>query len=230
MRIHNFQQRVYASWFGSQIAGTGMSAANLPNSIHEMSEPLNKILRAMATAAREEFQGKLTYSAGSWENVDWSIFDIVGVDHYRRGETAEVYTQGLDRYRLGKPLAVMEVGCCTYEGAAARGDGGFAILQGTNEDGTGRFVDNLVPKRSEAEQADYIETQLGLLLDAGVESVFVFIFSFPVLKTGEGARDLDLASFSLVKTLPEDDLSAKAMPTWKPKESFYRLSRIYGGM
>lgn len=43
-------------------------------------------------------------------------YDIVGIIYYRLGETKEQYVAGLERHGFGKPL-VMEVGCCTYEGA-----------------------------------------------------------------------------------------------------------------
>ncbi|RAL09257.1 uncharacterized protein BO97DRAFT_427527 [Aspergillus homomorphus CBS 101889] len=147
--------------------------------------------------------GQITYSAGSWEVVDWDIFDIVGIDYNRRGETAEKYVSCLDRYRIGrKPLAVLEVGCCAYEGAAERGDGGFVLLRGTNPDGTGTFENDIVPTRSEKEQAAYIGTQLELLNKARVDAALIYLFSFPCLAAGKGARNLDMVSFSLVKTFP----------------------------
>lgn len=220
----SFNDRI--AWFGSQVAESGISAANIPDSVRAKSAKLNEILRRMTATARAEFGGPVTYSSGSWELVDWSIFDIVGTDYYRRGESAEEYVGGLEAYRVGKPLAVMEVGCCAYEGAAARGDGGFVLLQGTMEDGTGKFVDDVVPTRSETEQADYIETQLTLLCDK-VDAIFVFVFSFPAMRKGEGLKDLDMMGFSLVKTFPDDDPRSKAMPPWAPKESFHRLADFY---
>ncbi|KAF9869985.1 hypothetical protein CkaCkLH20_12594 [Colletotrichum karsti] len=124
---------------------------------------------------------------------------------------------------VGKPVFVMEFGCCAYEGAAARGAGGFMLLEGTNPDGTGNFADGVVLTYSETEQADYIETQLGLLTDAAVDGAFVYVFSFPTFRAGEGARNLDMMSFSLVKTWPEGDERYTAMPPWAPKESFRSL-------
>lgn len=220
-----FNERVV--WMTGQVGETGMSHRNLPEALGEKSGRLNEVLRELAAAAREEFGGKVTYSAGSWELVDWSIFDIVGIDYYRRGESAQEYTEGLEAYRLGKPLAVMEVGCCAYQGAAPRGDGGFALLQGVNDDGTGKFLNDEEPVRSETEQADYVETQLGLLRSAGVDAMFVFVFSFPAMKTGDGSKDLDKMGFSLVKTFPEGDPRSKEMPPWEPKEAFHRLAKLY---
>ncbi|MEI1419887.1 hypothetical protein EFK13_01015 [Bacillus cabrialesii] len=77
---------------------------------------LNQALRSFVETVRPVFGGQLTYSAGVWEEVDWSIFDIVGVDYYRHAETDEEYIAGLERYRREDlPIAIMEVGSCTYE-------------------------------------------------------------------------------------------------------------------
>lgn len=121
----------------------------------------------------------------------------------------------------------MEVGCCAYEGAAERGDGGFMLLKGTNPDGSGTFEDGVVPARSEREQADYLGTQLDLLANADAHAVLAYVFSFPCMSTGEGTKDLDMTSYSLVKTFPDRDERSKAMPPWAPKESFLRVANFF---
>ncbi|MGY3615225.1 hypothetical protein [Bradyrhizobium sp. USDA 10063] len=196
----------------------------------EKSGMINGVLRPIVDAVRLEFGGSVTYSSGTWETVDWSPFDIVGVDYYRNGEPANEYVAGLDRFRAGKPLVVMEVGSCAYEGAAARGAGGFMLLEGQNADGTGKFAGGVVPTRSEREQADYAGEQLELLSNAGIDGVFIYVFSFPSCRLGEGARDLDMMSFSLVKTFPEDDPRSKQMPPWAPKEAFHRVADFFRKM
>ncbi|KAI7479417.1 hypothetical protein KC357_g4175 [Hortaea werneckii] len=221
-----FTDRV--TWLGSQFSqGSEIVMTNPPQAILDKSTQLNEILRILVQTARNHFRGPISYSAGGWERVDWSIFDVVGIDHYRRGELAEDYVSGLDKYRLGKPLGVMEVGCCAYEGAGPRGDGGFVLLKGVNPDGSGIFENDLVPTRSETEQADYIETQLGLLQSQDLRAVFVYLFSFPSFPAGEGSRDLDMMAFSLVKTFHESDVRSKAMPPWAPKEAFHRLAAVF---
>ncbi|RJE19662.1 hypothetical protein PHISCL_08000 [Aspergillus sclerotialis] len=217
----SFNER--AIFLGSQLPGGHMSE-DIPQALREKSVVLNQVLRSFVEVIRAQFGGLITYSAGSWEVVNWDIFDIVGIDYYRRGETAEKYVSGLERYRLGKPIAVLEVGCCAYEGAAARGDGGFILLQGTNPDGSGVFKDGIVPTRSEEEQADYVGTQLDLLAKADVHAVFIYVFSFPCMRRGEGARDIDMMCFSLVNYFPEQDPKSKAMPPWTPKKSFHRAA------
>jgi hypothetical protein len=46
-----------------------------------------------------------TYASGSWENVDWGIFDIVGIDYYREKFTKKTYREKLRTYfKHGKPV------------------------------------------------------------------------------------------------------------------------------
>ena len=217
-------------WLGAQLAAAGQRdhPQDLPGSLRTTAAPLNAALGSFAEAIRSNFNGPVTYSAGAWEDVDWGMFDMVGVDYYRRGQAADEYVAGLDYFRRNdKPVVVMEVGCCTYEGAAARGDGGFMILQGTNPDGSGIWEGGVTPIRSEREQGDYLDEQLELLSRTDIAGVFVFCFSFPALRTGEGAKDLDMACFSLVKTFAHDDPRSRLLPPWEAKEAFHRVARVF---
>lgn len=190
---------------------------------------LNAILADICKAVRTEFKGSVTYAAGTWENVNWELFDMVGVNYYRNGESEQQYLDGLKRYKSSKPLFVMEVGSCTYEGAAARGGAGFAILQGTNPDGTLKYEGGKTPIRSEKEQADYIETQINLLRQTEIDGVFVFVFAFPIMFYSE-YLDLDMTSYSLVKSFPKEDSRSKKVPSWEPKEAYKRLAEVYRKM
>lgn len=219
----------------ARLAGLGALFGGSPEEMKAKGRPLwrelNQILRTLVDGIRPEFKGRVTYAATSFEEVDWSMFDVVGVDHYRSTESAEAYVEKLNSYRVyNKPVVCMEVGCCTYVGAANLGGGGFMVLEGTNPDGSGRFKGGVVPTRSETEQADYVETQVELLSKAGADGVFVYAFSFPLYPTGVGARDLDLVSYAIVKTFPQGDPRSKAMPPWAPKESFHRLAGLYRQM
>jgi hypothetical protein len=217
-------------WLMAQFTRAPESPADFPQSMREKVSELNELLRSFAKTVRASFKGPVTYAATAFEavDVDWSIFDIIGVDHYRQGETDTAYVGGLEHYRRGdKPVVVMEVGCCAYEGAGPRGGGGFMVLKGTNPDGSGIFEGGVVPKRSEREQADYVGQQLELLSNANVEGVFIYVFSFPSYRAGEGAKDLDMVCYSLVKTFPDQDPRSKAMPPWAPKESFHRAAAFY---
>lgn len=80
------------------------------------------------------------------------------------------------------------------------------------------------------EQADYLDTQLNLLSNAEVHAVFVYVFSFPSMRIGEGPRDPDMMCFSLVKSFPDWDSRSKTMPPWAPKESFHRVADFFPSM
>ena len=214
-----------------QLGTSGKSLEELMKEFEAKNKTLNEILRKIAGTVRSKFNGPVGYSAGTWENVDWSLFDLVGIDNYRRGETDEVYKAGMERYKqYGKPVVIMEFGCCAYEGAAPRGGEAFAILQGTDADGNGIYEGGVTPKRSEKEQADYIEGVLRLMEEAGMEGGFVYVFSYPIYPYRDKGCDLDMTSYSLVKSFDTDDVRSRQMPPWQPKEAFYRLGQIYNEM
>ena len=185
----------------------------------------------MCKAIRKEFKGQVTYSSGTWENVDWSLFDIVGADYYRRGETDAEYMAGVERYKsIGKPVIVMEMGCCAYKGAAPRGGEGFAVFQGVDENGKPVYEGGIKPERSEREQADYIETQISLLDKAAADGVFVYVFRYPIYPYNKEGIDYDMVSYALVKSFDKESAKAKSIPAWEPKEAFFRLGSIYTRM
>ena len=65
------------------------------------------ILVNSAGAARRTFGGRLTYASGLWEQVDWRLFDIVGVDAYRDASNAAVFGDVVRAYGAqGKPVAI----------------------------------------------------------------------------------------------------------------------------
>lgn len=191
-------------------------------------DDLNHILADICSAVRSHYSGPVTYASGTWETVDWSLFDIVGVDYYRRGESEADYKAGLERYRTpGKPLIVMEMGCCAYEGAAPRGGEAFAIFQGVDADGNAIYEGGVTPRRSENEQAEYVESQVTLLDEANADGVFVFVFSYPIYPYSDTGIDYDMISYALVKSFPEGSEQSRMMPAWQPKEAFFRLGSVY---
>lgn len=219
------------SWFaerGMWMAQQQSEGEDGAERLAERMTELNALLRTLAEVTRERFSGPITYSAGLWEDVDWAPFNFVGLDLYRHGESDDEYLALLeDRRAHGKPVVIMEVGTCKYTGAGALGDGASSIYQGTNPDGSGRFRDGVAPTRDETEQAEYLQTQLGLLASAGVDGVFVFEFSKPALPTGDGDRDLDIASFSLVSTFAGADPRSQQLPPWRRTEAFDTVARLF---
>ncbi len=194
----------------------------------EISDRLNSILKSIVDKVRENFKGEVVYSSGTWEQVDWSMFDAVGVDYYHDIQSDEEYVAGIKEYlKYGKPVWVMEVGCCTFEGASDLGSNGFSICQGVDENGNGIYAGGTAPKRSEKEQADYDEKQIRLLKDSGIKGLFIFEFSFPIAPYREQGLDSDLTAYPIVKSFPKDDPRSLQMPPWEPKEAFYRVGQVY---
>ncbi|MER8072098.1 hypothetical protein ABTZ59_27740 [Streptomyces sp. NPDC094034] len=203
-----------------------------PQGLHDdLSEPhsrLNDALRELAATVRESFHGPVTYSAASFEDVDWTIFDLTGPNFYRERQSDEEYLAGLEYYRsYGNPVIVPEFGSCTYVGAADLGARGWRVVEDVLPDGSAVWQNGTVPTRSEREQADYIERQLTFYEEHDVHAAFVFIFSQISRPRGEGPRDLDLGSYALVRFYPPEDPRAQDNQPWERKESFHRVAEMF---
>lgn len=77
--------------------GEGKDMAAFQRSLQEKYQDLNRILARVSQAVRQNYKGLVTYASGTWEDVDWSLLDIVGVDYYRDRQTAEAYVNGIQR-------------------------------------------------------------------------------------------------------------------------------------
>lgn len=187
---------------------------------------LNGFLSKSTTLIRERFHGKIAYASGPWEAVDWSPFDFVGVDYYRDAMNKKVYEKNLRAYfKHGKPVVITEFGCCAYQGAADRGGYGWVIVDWS------KTPPQLKRKffRDEAGQAGYLLELLEIFEAENVEGAFVFTFVSPSYPYDQNPLyDLDMASYSLVKTYKDQrGLRYQDMP-WEPKEAFIKLGDYYG--
>ena len=61
----------------------------------EHNKPLNAFLTRASAAVRAVYHGKVTYASLIWEAVDWSLFDFVGIDHYRITRIEDKYVEML---------------------------------------------------------------------------------------------------------------------------------------
>ena len=52
-------------------------------------------------SARDAFGGRIMYAAGTWENIEWDLFDIVSVDAYRDAGNAADYRDQVPGIRQG---------------------------------------------------------------------------------------------------------------------------------
>lgn len=218
------------NWAYNELDNKGWpyTPVGLPDPFPAKAKELNAVLAELVGVVREHFKGPQTYSAAIFEEVDWSIFDFVGTNYYREKQTDAEYVAGLDYFNsFGPPIAVMEFGCCAYEGAALRGSRGWRVAQGTNEDGSVAWEGGAPPIRNEREQADYIERQLKVYEEQGVGAAFIFLFAQHGWPTGEGAEDRDLAGFGIVRLFPNDDPRSRQVPGWLPKEALARTAEVF---
>jgi hypothetical protein len=164
-------------------------------------ERLNGFLAEVAATVREHFTGRVTYAAGPWEFVDWTPFDLVGVDAYRAAYNADSFRDELrEHFRHGKPVAVTEFGTCAYQGAAERGGMAWQPPK------------NAVP--DEDEQVRYFNQLLDIFEEEGLDTALWFTFAGFSL-TGAS----DIASYGVVRMLDKTH--------WEPKKVFQAMATRY---
>jgi hypothetical protein len=191
----------------------------------ELVRRFNTFLARAVVAVRERFAGPVTYASGVWEQIDWSLFDIVGVDHYRDASNKSTYREQLRAYLAHqRPVVVTEFGCCTYKGAQDRGGLGWAIVDRAAQ--PPRLTEAVV--RDEQTQVDELNEALDILEEERVEGAFWFTFaSYTYPWNRDPRHDLDCAAFGVVKTL--DSATGEQYPgmPWEPKLAFYALAERY---
>jgi len=192
------------------------------------NKPLNAYLAQAAREVRKVFHGAITYASIPAEKVDWGLFDIVCVDYYRGKQNRNDYGERLKRYfTYGKPVVITEFGCCTYKGAEDKGGRAFMIFDRNDPN---RLKPGYV--RDETLQAREDVDMLAALEAAGVDGAFVFTFTMPIMKhSNDPLRDLDKASYSLVKSYADDTRgTAYSDIAWEPKEAFRAVAKAYKEM
>lgn len=200
--------------------------------------PLRPFLIQVAEKVRTHFHGPITYAAFPFERVDWDKFDIVGINHYWHRLNADRYIETLQPWRdLGKPLVISELGFRTCSVAEQTGPAGQAnivplALLLHRLPAIGRLVRPRVKtlqERDEATQASSLVQQLQTIAEAGIDGAFIYTFSFPLLIHGSDPRhDLDVDSFSLVKTLPAGQRGGTYPDmAWEPKQAFAAVADYY---
>ncbi|MBL8955509.1 MAG: hypothetical protein JNK82_32340 [Myxococcaceae bacterium] len=158
---------------------------------------LGEFLARARSTVRPLFSGPLSYSAGLWETVDWSDFDVVASNLYRYSGNEATYAADVRRLRSsGKPAVVTEVGCATWRGAASAGPMGHEAIDWSGE--RPRISPGHV--RDEQEQATYLDQALDVLEAEGAHGAFAFELISPSKPhAAEAEYDLDLASYALLK-------------------------------
>jgi hypothetical protein len=187
---------------------------------------LNEYLGGAAAAARAAFGGELTYSAATWEQVDWTPFDLVGLDYYEYHQRRSQHVRALEAHRrFGKPIVITEFGTNPFVGAPKlEGDGWTVVDYSTfPPEITGHRV------RSERVQAEYLDDMLDVFESMGLRGAYVYTYVEPDLPhSKDPLHDLDLGSFSVATTIRRRFLDWNAPYHTRPKRAFRLLARRYG--
>lgn len=189
---------------------------------------INAFLGKTVAVVRERFGGKISYASIPFEGVDWTPFDFIAVDAYRSSVIADRYRDAVRALVAeGKPVAITEFGCATFQGAGALGASGGMIV----------VYDHGVPirldgdyTRDEVEQATYLRELLAIFATEGIDTAFVNTFaSYHLPHRSNPRTDLDLASYGVVRVL--EDRRGHAYPNmpWEPKAAFTALADTYLG-
>ncbi|MFE9499347.1 abortive phage infection protein [Streptomyces collinus] len=191
-----------------------------------MQRRLDRFTAKAAAVGRSVFRGRLSYAAAQDDEVDWRLFDIVGIDYYSFFPDPAGYVRELRRYlRWGKPLAVTEFGTCAYVGAPETAGMGWDVVDHDKnpEEIKGQLV------RSERTQAAYLMQLLDVFSSLGLYAAMAFEFVTPDAphRPGDPLHDLDLASYSITKTLRDRPFDPASGWHWEPKEAFHALARRY---
>jgi hypothetical protein len=200
------------------------------------NQPLNDFLGKAVAEVRKVFAGRIMYRSLVWEQVDWSIFDIIGVDHYWAEKIADQYIDMVKPlFAYDKPVINTGFG---FNTTSAPVDGMLSSLG--HEPSVllhqiphiGRFIRpklKVIKERDEALQARRLVDNLKLIDKAGFGGAFMDMFIFPIRPYSDTPKyDLDRETSSLVKYF-EGGRHGTTYPdmTWEPKEAFKAVADYY---
>lgn len=213
-------------------------SADYRKSPDKRNKPLNDFLGRAHKAVRAVFDGPVLYRSLFWEQVDWTNFDFIGIDHYWAEKIQDKYVDMVKPlFTYGKPVINTGFGFNTTTAPA----NGLASTLG-NVSGLSLFLHQqpvigrlirprlkVIDERSEALQAKRLIDNLKLIDRAGFSGAFIDMFIFPIRPYSDTAKyDLDRESSSLVKYY-EGGKHGTTYPdmTWEPKESFKAVAEYY---
>lgn len=202
------------------------------------NQPLNDFLGRAVAEVRKVFSGPVMYRSLVWEHVDWSRFDIIGVDHYWAEKIKDQYLDMVKPlFTYGKPVINTGFGFNTTTAPVTGmlgtlGDLPFFRVLLHQQPVIGRFIRpqlKVVSERDEALQAQRLVNNLKLLDEAGFNGAFIDTFILPTYPYSDTPKyDLDRASSNLVKYF-ENGRHGTTYPDmrWEPKEGFRAVANYY---
>ena len=201
------------------------------------AKELQAFLAAAAERVRKVFHGPITYASTPFEVVDWSLFDFIGVDHYRNSTNDHRYAETIRRYLgSGQPVVNAEFGHSSYRGdrlgLMELGEVDTLSVALHRIPLAGRLVRPRVKRgthvRDEEYQARELTKTLGILDAEGVDGAFIWTFADPWLTHSADPRhDLDMTSTSLVKTYERGHGTTYPSLPWEPKPAFGAVASFY---
>jgi hypothetical protein len=203
---------------------------NLVNGTYDRVRMQRELARFTARAAkvgRSVFHGRLSYAAAQDDDVDWNLFDVVGIDYYSYFRQPRAYVRELRQYlRWGKPVAITEFGTCTFVGAPEAGGMGWDIVDYDKD--PPEIKGNVV--RSEHTQAVYLARLLDAFESMGLYAAmaFEFLTADAPHRPDDPLHDLDMASYGIAKAIKDRPDDPRSDWHWEPKEAFHALARRYG--
>ncbi|MES5821236.1 abortive phage infection protein [Streptomyces sp. RG80] len=205
--------------------------ANLQNGTVDWAAMQARLTRFTAKAAalgRKVFHGRLSYaSAPDIDDVDWNLFDVVGIDYYSFFPRRADYVRELKQYqRWGKPVAITEFGTCTFRGAPEAGGMGWDIVDYGK---TPPEIKDPLPVRSERVQAAYLTDLLDVFesMNLYAAMVFEFLTADSPHRPGDPRHDLDMASYGIAKAIQDRPGDPDTGWHWEPKAAFHAVARAY---
>lgn len=207
-----------------------LSNPDAPAILKEATDKLNTYFARTIPEMRKVFGGRITYTTVTFENIDWTPFDIVCLDQYKSMYNRDTFWNEIDPYieiakAQGKPFVVPETGCCTFKGCSDYGAAGYMSCYPV---GNGEL--NAVFERAEKEQADYFTDIFEEFDRPDVEGVFAFTFVYSEMPhvDNDPIRDLDLGGFSIVKSYKDGRAGTVYKDVnWDPKEAFYKVKEFF---
>ena len=201
------------------------------------AQELQAFLAEAAERVRKVFHGPLTYAATVVEVVDWSLFEFIGVDHYRNSKVEHRYAETIRRYLgQGKPVINTEFGHSSYRGDRPGhmefGEVDTLSVALHRIPLAGRLVRPRLKRgthvRDEEHQARELTKTLGILDAEGMDGAFIWTFADPWLTHSADPRhDLDMTSTSLVKTYERGHGTTYPGLPWEPKQAFGAVASFY---
>jgi len=202
------------------------------------AEPLQAFLAEASQRVRPVFHGPITYASVPFEAVDWSLFDVIGVDHYRNSKVDDHrYAETIKRYLgQGKPVVNSEFGHSPYRGDRPGhmelGEVDTLSVALHRIPLADRLVRPRLKKgthvRDEGHQARELTKTLDILDAEGAAGAFVWTFADPWLTHSKNPRyDLDMTATSLVKTYARGNGTTYPDMAWEPKQAFGAVASFY---